>query len=73
MLPERHAGSSCGPWLWVADEFRYVFDDGDAIAYWESATILGAAGPVTKRIELGPLVVRSACAIPSCSRARRRT
>jgi len=42
--------------LWVADEFRYVFDDGDAIAYWESATILGAAAAVTKRIELGPLV-----------------
>jgi alkanesulfonate monooxygenase SsuD/methylene tetrahydromethanopterin reductase-like flavin-dependent oxidoreductase (luciferase family) len=42
--------------LWVADEFRYVFDDGDAIAYWESATILGAAAAVTSRVELGPLV-----------------
>ena len=29
--------------LWVADEFRSVFSEGDAIGYWESATILGAA------------------------------
>ncbi len=42
--------------LWVADEFRSVFAGGDAIAYWESGTILGAAAAVTRRIELGPLV-----------------
>ena len=32
--------------LWVADEFRSVFSEGDAIGYWESATILGAAAAV---------------------------
>jgi alkanesulfonate monooxygenase SsuD/methylene tetrahydromethanopterin reductase-like flavin-dependent oxidoreductase (luciferase family) len=42
--------------LWVADEFRSVFPDGDAIGYWESTTMLGAAAAVTHRIELGPLV-----------------
>jgi alkanesulfonate monooxygenase SsuD/methylene tetrahydromethanopterin reductase-like flavin-dependent oxidoreductase (luciferase family) len=42
--------------LWVADEFRSVFTEGDAVGYWESTTILGAAAAVTQRIELGPLV-----------------
>jgi len=51
--------------LWVADEFRFEFEDGDAIAYWESATILGAAAVSTRRIELGPLVAAVAFRNPA--------
>src|SRR5688572_1663365 len=43
--------------LWVADHLFYEPDDGPALGFWESSTLLSALAASTHRVTVGSLVL----------------